>query len=121
MDFGPHGGWHGHYDKLGYVSYALGKALAIDPGTHSYGSPLHDGWDRTTVAHNSVVVDESSQAESTGNLHQYVALPAMSLAIADAGPVYPAITLKRTVMLNADYWLDVTAADASDGSPLIPS
>jgi DNA-binding beta-propeller fold protein YncE len=117
FDFGPHGGWHGHYDKLGYVSYALGKTLGTDPGTHSYVSALHDGWDRTTVAHNAVVVDEQNQLEATGNLHRYLGLPALSLATADAGPVYPnRAAITRTLVLNADYWLDVARATSLDGN-----
>ena len=41
MKFGPHGGGHGHYDKLGLVSYAFGGTLAVDPGTQSYTAPTH--------------------------------------------------------------------------------
>lgn len=109
LDFGPHGGWHGHYDKLGYISFGLGKSLGTDPGQHYYNSSLHDGWDRTTVAHNTVVVDEQNQAEATGNLHRFVGLPALSLVSADAGFVYPdRATMTRTMALTADYWLDVT-------------
>jgi sugar lactone lactonase YvrE len=118
FDFGPHGGWHGHYDKLGYVPHALGKTLGIDPSAHSYGSVLHDGWDRTTVAHNTVVVDEKNQREATGDLHRYLGLPALSLVAADAGPVYPdRATVTRTLVLNPDYWLDITRATSLDGNP----
>ena len=41
FDFRPHGGGHGHSDKLGYISYARHKALGVDPGVQSYG----DGYD----------------------------------------------------------------------------
>jgi hypothetical protein len=117
FDFGPHGGWHGHYDKLGYVSYALGKSLGTDPGTHSYVLPLHDGWDKTTVAHNTVVVDEQDQAEATGNLHRYLGLPAFSLATADTEPAYTGLAMiTRTLALNPDYWLDVTRVGTLDGN-----
>lgn len=51
LKFGPHGGGHGHYDKLGFVSYARGGILAVDPGTQPYGAPTHDTWDKMTVAH----------------------------------------------------------------------
>lgn len=68
LKFGPHGGGHGHYDKLGFVSYARGGILAVDPGTQPYGAPTHDTWDKMTVAHNTMVVDERTQAEATGQL-----------------------------------------------------
>jgi len=118
FDFGPHGDGHGHYDKLGYVSYALGKTLGTDPGTHSYAAASHEGWDKTTIAHNTVVVDEQNQREATGNLHRYLGLPALSLTTADAGPVYPdRASVTRTLVLNADYWLDLTRASSLDGNP----
>ncbi|MBW2523805.1 MAG: alginate lyase family protein, partial [Deltaproteobacteria bacterium] len=69
LDYGPHGGWHGHYDKLGYVFFARGEMLAIDPGSHSYALPLHDTWDKSTLAHNTVTVDETDQVEATGESH----------------------------------------------------
>jgi hypothetical protein len=37
LKFGPHGGGHGHFDKLTFISYANGKHLAVDPGTQAYG------------------------------------------------------------------------------------
>ncbi|MBI4333609.1 MAG: alginate lyase family protein [Chloroflexi bacterium] len=116
--FGPHGGWHGHYDKLGYVTFAADHQLALDPGTHSYAADSHEGWDKTTVAHNTIVVDEQDQAEATGNLRFYVGLPAFGLATADAGPAYPnRAALTRTLALTPDYWLDVTRAESLDGRP----
>ncbi len=116
--FGPHGGFHGHFDELGYVSFGAGKLLGIDPGTHSYASALHDGWDKTTVAHNTVVVDEQNQAEATGNLRQYLGFSAFSLATADAGAAYPnRAAITRSLALTPDYWLDVMRVMALDGKP----
>ncbi len=51
LDYGPHGGGHGHPDKLGFVLFARGVELAVDPGTARYGTPLQRGWFRTTIAH----------------------------------------------------------------------
>ena len=86
LKFGPHGGWHGHYDKLGFVSYARGAAMAVDPGTQSYAAPTHETWDKVTLAHNTVVVDEKTQAEATGQLLAFAALPSVSAVRASAGP-----------------------------------
>ncbi len=116
--FGPHGGGHGHYDKLGYVTFGLGKVLALDPGTHSYAADSHNGWDKTTVAHNTVVVDEQNQAEATGNLKRYLGFSAFSLASADAGAAYPnRAVITRALALTPDYWLDVTRAASLDDKP----
>ena len=117
LDYGPHGGWHGHYDKLGYVPFALGRYIGTDPATHNYMLPEHDAWDRTTVAHNTVVVDQRKQAEATGRLRRFVGLPALGIASADAGLAYPGrATILRTLALNADYWLDITTVASQDWS-----
>ena len=114
--FGPFGGWHAHFDQLGYVASAFNRVLGLDPGTHSYASPLHDSWDKATVSHNTLVVDELNQGEASGNLHRYISLPAFTLAIADAGKAYPnRATITRALALNADYWLDITRASSLDG------
>jgi hypothetical protein len=55
--YGMHGGGHGHPDKLNIVMHGAGELLAVDPGSISYGAPLHREWYRTTIAHNTVCVD----------------------------------------------------------------
>ena len=57
MKFGPHGGGHGHYDKLGEVIFAEGHTQAVDPGTQLYGMALHSEWDQMSVAHNTLTAD----------------------------------------------------------------
>jgi hypothetical protein len=64
----PNGGSHGHYDKLTEVIYAKGMVMSVDPGSQRYGMPIHFAWDRLTVAHNTVGVDETSQVPATGRL-----------------------------------------------------
>src|SRR5262249_1103000 len=68
LKYGPHGGGHGHYDKLNFVSYFNGATMAIDPGTQSYAAPTHGTWDQLTIAHNTVTVDQSTQSAATGAL-----------------------------------------------------
>ncbi|MBI3680953.1 MAG: heparinase II/III family protein [Acidobacteria bacterium] len=117
MKFGPHGGGHGHYDKLGLISYAYGCILAVDPGTQSYAAPTHDTWDKMTVAHNTVVVDERTQKEATGKLLWRDLAGEYSAVRAEAGPAYDGVRLERTLLVTADYLLDVFRADAADARP----
>ncbi len=114
LDFGAHGGGHGHFDKLGYVAFGLGRELALDPGTRSYAAAAHTTWDRATIAHNTIVVDEQNQLEATGNLQRFVGLPGFSLAIADAGAAYKTAAITRTLALTPDYWLDLTRVTSLD-------
>jgi hypothetical protein len=118
FDFGPHGGGHGHYDKLGYVAFALDTLLAIDPGTRSYAASAHTTWDKATVAHNTVVVDEQNQVEATGRAQQFIGFPAFSVARADAGAANSTRALiTRTLALAPEYWIDVTRAASLDRAP----
>ena len=61
LDFGPHGGWHGHPDKLGLLTYGHGALRGLDPGTVGFSLPSHHTWDKTTVAHNILVLDQQNQ------------------------------------------------------------
>lgn len=100
--FGRHGGGHGHPDKLGIVLFGAGQLLALDPGSIAYGVPLHREWYRTTVAHNTVVVDGQSQAPADGALEKWEPADAGGATlVANAGGVYPGVRLRRALALRA--------------------
>jgi hypothetical protein len=116
VKFGPHGGGHGHNDKLTFVSYANGARQAIDPGTQAYAAPTHNTWDKTTVAHNTIVVDERTQEQSTGRLLDWFPHPDATAIRLSAGPVYPAIEMERTLVHTAEYTLDIAEARSTNSS-----
>jgi hypothetical protein len=66
-DAGPHGwarGGHGHADALSFQVLARGHSWLTDPGTYSYPSEKPDrNLFRSTAAHNTLAVDEVSQAD----------------------------------------------------------
>lgn len=69
--FGSFGGFHGHFDKLSFVSFACGEELGYDPGrakSQAYRLPVHANWYRATLGHNTVVVDPASQEGVEGEL-----------------------------------------------------
>ncbi|CAG0927506.1 Alginate lyase [Thermoflexales bacterium] len=115
LHYGPHGGGHGHYDKLGLILFARGMVMGVDPGTQSYAAPTHNTWDKQTIAHNTVVIDGRTQAEATGALHRFTALPGLSMTAADAGAAYTATNLLRTILVSPDYVLDRFRVRATDG------
>lgn len=119
MKFGPHGGAHGHYDKLGFILFAYGRTLGIDPGTQLYGLPLHREWDSMTVAHNTIAVDELRQAAATGKLLRWHTDSRWTAVTADAGDVYTGASLERTLLLTPDYVLVIDHAISKDGKPHI--
>jgi hypothetical protein len=110
LKYGPHGGGHGHPDKNNFVLYARGRVLFPDPGTRPYGSPLHAEWDRVTLAHNTLVVDEESQSPGTGKILAY----GDDFAMTDAGNIYPGVRFIRAAALlseNLAVFVDRVTAD----------
>jgi len=99
IKYGPHGGGHGHPDKNTFVLYSRGEILVTDAGTHAYGSSLHRDWDKTTLAHNTLVVDETSQAAAAGKCIAFGTDHDVSYSITDAGPIYQGVHFTRTAAL----------------------
>jgi len=104
VKYGPHGGGHGHNDKNHFILYSRGRIVMPDAGTHAYGSPLHKSWDKTTLAHNTLVVDEQSQAQAEGKCLAFGAASGVDYVITDAGNIYKGIRFVRTVaLLNENH------------------
>ena len=99
LDYGAHGGGHGHPDKLGFVLYGLGRVIAPDPGTANYGVPIQAGWYRTTIAHNTLTVDERSQQPAEGKCETFLAAKDFSAVSATAGKIYKDVSFRRTLAL----------------------
>jgi hypothetical protein len=99
VKYGPHGGGHGHPDKNSFILYAHGRILTTDAGTHAYGSPLHLDWDKTTLAHNTLVADQSSQEAATGKSLAFGFTQGVDYSMTDAGAIYKGVSFIRTVAL----------------------
>lgn len=99
LKYGPHGGGHGHPDKLNFVLCSGGRMLAVDPGTAAYGVPIQQEWYRTTLAHNTLTVDEANQNPTTGSCLAFGAVPRLSAVLADAGHIADGVTYRRAAAL----------------------
>ncbi len=113
LKYGPHGGGHGHFDKNHFVLYGQGAVLMPDSGTHAYASPLHRDWDKTSFAHNTLVVDQATQDKSTGKCLCFGSASGADYAMTDAGPIYPNVRFVRTAaMLSPELVLFVDHVQA---------
>ena len=119
MKFGPHGGAHGHFDKLNFILFSHGKLLAVDPGTYPYGLPIHREWDSKTIAHNTISVDEQRQSAATGKLLKWRVGDGWAAVRADAGSAYTTAHLQRTILLTNSYVLIVDDCQTADSKPHI--
>ena len=103
LDYGPHGGGHGHPDKLSFVLHARGQVVAPDAGITSYGSPLHQSWFRTSIAHNTLVVDEKNQRQAEGRCIAFGTQGGVDYVTAEAGSIAEGVRFVRTVaVLDGD-------------------
>lgn len=99
LKYGPHGGGHGHPDKNGFVLYARGRVVCPDAGIQPYGSPMHGEWNRTSIAHNTLVVDEHDQERATGSCLAFGSDHGVDYAMTDAGIIAPGVRHVRTACL----------------------
>ena len=103
VDYGRYGGEHGHPDRLHLNFFARGRRWLTDWGTGNYLFD-HLRWYRSTVAHNTVVVDGQDQDKSDGTLRSFDE----GTVVADAENAYHGVRLTRTVILLApDLLLDL--------------
>lgn len=91
LKYGPHGGAHGHPDKLAILLYARGAPAAPDLGSQGYGIDLHRGWYRQTASHNTVLVAGQPQPPARGCLHHFGPPP----GFAAGGAAVPAGAVRR--------------------------
>ncbi|KQT97654.1 heparinase II/III domain-containing protein [Sanguibacter sp. Leaf3] len=135
LDAGPHGGSHGHLDKLGLYLYGPDGPWQPAPGVPPYASALRKGYYARTLAHPTVQVDGLDQAESSGTIVSWSVghgpaptptptpstvgqtpttdeettsgrMPTTSV-LARADDAYPGVRLSRQVVMEDEYLLDV--------------
>jgi hypothetical protein len=106
LEYGEHGGGHGHPDKLQLILYGLGRTLMPDLGTTGYGVPLHREWYKTTPAHNTVTIGTGSQRGTTGELIDFRTGDGWSSATARSTGAYEGWELERRVLLAEGVLVD---------------
>jgi len=113
MDYGPHGGGHGHPDKLNVVFSGLGEMFSPDLGSAGYGLKVHGSWYRQSLSHNVVVVDRQSQKPSAGKLVEFRGKGDVKWVSARADEAYPGVRWHRTVFVCDDGYF--VLADSLQG------
>jgi len=92
-------GWHMHPNSLDFVLYGNGEQISMDPGHAEYGAPVHEGWYKTSIAHNVLVINEKSQ-----DFHQVKSLAfgqtkGIQYSIAETDSIYKGVKQTRTFVL----------------------
>ena len=112
IDYGPHGGVHGHFDKLNLILFATGAdgkgdEMGGEPKFHRYEDPLHDEWTKATIAHNTLTVNETNQIASEGKLLLFEDTAPFKIMRAESTTSAPGARLDRTVVVTTDAVLDL--------------
>ncbi|WP_423605766.1 alginate lyase family protein [Sphingomonas sp. MS122] len=107
---------HGHFDKLNWLLYDNGNAIVTDYGAARFLNieakdggrylPENDSWAQQTIAHNTLVVDETSHFGA--KLKPAEAVAPVQLAFKGEGPArwsigemagaYPGVTFRRALV-----------------------
>lgn len=105
VDFGEHGGAHGHLDKLHVTLMHQDQTLTPDFGVVPYGSTLRP-WFGETVSHNTVSLGGKSQSEHTGRCQRFEQTAASTYAWLQSDAAYAGCRLHRHLLLTSDWLLD---------------
>lgn len=100
--FGPHGGSHGHLDKLTLSLSGRRTAWQVDPGQVPYGHRPWRAHYASTVAHATFSIDGDDQAECTGRL---VASDDTAVTTG-CDTAYPGVSATRTLRLTETGMVD---------------
>ena len=119
--WGAHSGGHQGPGALNLELSAGGQRLTDAPWSASFDDPLHLTWCRTTIAHNTVTVDEtpmfpyheptdsiwqSDYWQKQSSASELVEFTPNRVRVANAR-VYPGVLLERTVIIHREYVLDL--------------
>ena len=114
LDYGPHGGGHGHFDKLNIVLFAAGREWLLDPGRLTYSHKEYITWVKETVAHNSVTLGGRSQAPTQGKLLWFDAQDRYAACAARSERAYLGAVLTRYLLSTDKMLVDLFEVESTE-------
>lgn len=130
---------HGHHDKLSLIYYDDGKEILADYGAARFLNvepknggrylPENESWAKQSVAHNTLVVDETSHFDGDWRDAQKFSPAVLTFATLDSGiqvaaaeidTAYDGVNLQRIVLTvprlegGRPYLVDIMRADGDD-------
>lgn len=120
VDYGLHGGYHGHPDKLHLDLFGKGERLAPDLGIPPYSNSMYTSYYKKTFSHNTVAVDGKTQnIPNVGNVEVYeptkMYLPSDDFGIMTntSSKAYDNMSkYERTVAVTPDYAIDLFSVES---------
>jgi hypothetical protein len=106
LDYGHHGGGHGHPDRLNLNLQRGAAGWLMDPGTGSYVDPSLF-WYRSSLAHNAPMCDWRAQSRNHGYLVAEGGSDADDWVVGEFEDGISRIRYRRAVQVRDDWILDV--------------
>ena len=129
---------HGHHDKLGFLYYDNGDEIVADYGAARFLNvepknggrylPENETWAKQTVAHNALVVDETSHfggdwREGQKHAPSVIAfdeIDGVQVAFAEIDTAYDGVNMQRLIAImpgtnGRDYIIDIMRGIGSEG------
>lgn len=110
LKYGPHGGYHGHPDKLALSGVAANWEFSSDLGTPAYGVESLESWYRQSLSHNTVLIDGQPQPPAHGSLRHFSAdayPQVVDAEVAWSEGVYDGVVMRRAILAQAEYFIDL--------------
>ena len=107
------GGQHAHSDYNGVIVYAYGRTLLNDAGSFSYGINDYRIWGTSTIGHNSVVINDTTQERGgvsvgynpTGTIYDWTANSAFDY-LSQSTPQTKGFNHRRTItFVKPTMWI----------------
>jgi len=105
-DYGPHGGSHGHDDKLNIVLMHRNGFVLPERGMVPYASPMRKNWYARTPSHNTVSVGGRTQAPHHGECVAYIEAKSHTYAWLRSEGAYEGAVLNRHLWIEGNFALD---------------
>lgn len=114
LKYGPHGGGHGHPDKLSISFHDGEKEIVTDMGTSAYGVPAFTGWYRKTLSHSTLTVDGNDQRATAAELVSFEATRKGGKVKARVSDAYPGVIMERQLTLQKNKLIDLFTATSAE-------
>lgn len=114
LNYSRQAGGHTHPAKLDIILFALGDERIVDPGRLPYGNPIHRQWYTQTLAHNTVVVNQTCQKHAACELVLFEHTGNGAVVRARCDEAYDGVHLERTLLQQGSIFVDVFDCEAGD-------
>ncbi len=109
---------HGHSDLLSVVMYGYDKQLLIDPGRYNYSGDSVSSWLKSTAAHNTLMVDDSSLSRHAPlkQISRWETVDGFDFVEGSHNGYNNVLTTRSILFVKPEFWIVSDTAAPSSGN-----